>query len=68
MPFDGLFEVKKRPVELHPQPRAFEEDDFSPGGRLLVVLHGLSMNDREWTSNQHNHAEALAEHSDYTPV
>lgn len=68
VPFDGLFEVEKRPVELHPQPLALEEDGFSPGGRLLVVAHGLSMNDREWTSNQHNHAEALAEHSGYTPV
>jgi pimeloyl-ACP methyl ester carboxylesterase len=26
------------------------------------------MNDREWTSHQHNHAEALAESHGYTPV
>ncbi len=64
----GLFEVAKRPVELYPQPQALQEENFSPGGRLLVVVHGLSMNDREWTSNQHNHAEALAEDSGYTPV
>jgi hypothetical protein len=65
---EGLFEVEKRPVELYPQPAALQEEGFSPGGRLLVVVHGLSMNDREWTSNQHNHAEALAEEGGYTPV
>ena len=65
---DGLFEIEKRPVEIYPQPAALQEEGFSPGGRLLVVVHGLSMNDREWTSNQHNHAEALAEDSGYTPV
>jgi len=68
IPFANLFEVEKRPVEIHPQPKALTENGFSPTGRLLILVHGLSMNDREWTSHQHNHAEALAENSDYTPV
>lgn len=67
-PFANLFEVEKRSVEIHPQPKALAENGFSPGRRLLILVHGLSMNDREWTSRQHNHAEALAENSDYTPV
>jgi pimeloyl-ACP methyl ester carboxylesterase len=68
IPFANLFEVEKRPVEIHPQPTALTESGFSPGRKLLILVHGLSMNDREWTSHQHNHAEALAQHSDYTPV
>jgi hypothetical protein len=41
-------------------------------GKVLIVIHGLCMNDRQWTS-QHagqpvNHAEALATALGYTPV
>ena len=68
IPFANLFEVEKRFVEIHPRPKALAEKDFSPGRRLLILAHGLSMNDREWTSHQHNHAETLAENNDYTPV
>jgi pimeloyl-ACP methyl ester carboxylesterase len=68
IPFANLFEVEKRSVEIHPQPKALTANGFSPTGKLLILVHGLSMNDREWTSHQHNHGEALAEHSDYTPV
>jgi pimeloyl-ACP methyl ester carboxylesterase len=68
IPFANLFEVNKRSVEVYPQPQAFLEAGFCPGRRLLILAHGLCMNDREWTSHQHNHAEALAESNDYTPV
>jgi pimeloyl-ACP methyl ester carboxylesterase len=68
IPFANLFEVEKRPVEIYPHPTALTDEGFSPGGKLLILVHGLSMNDREWTSHQHNHAEALAQDSDYTPV
>jgi pimeloyl-ACP methyl ester carboxylesterase len=68
MPFANLFEVEKRPVEIYPRPIALAEQAFKPGRRLLILAHGLSMNDREWTAHQHNHAEALAEENDYTPV
>ncbi|MCX2980555.1 alpha/beta hydrolase [Halieaceae bacterium IMCC14734] len=64
----SLFEVEKRSIEIHPQPNALTDDAFNPTGKLLILVHGLSMNEREWTSHQHNHAEALAENSDYTPV
>jgi pimeloyl-ACP methyl ester carboxylesterase len=67
-PLTDLLELEKRSVEVHPRPTALADNGFSPGGKLLVLVHGLSMNDREWTSNQHNHAEALAQSGDYTPV
>jgi pimeloyl-ACP methyl ester carboxylesterase len=68
IPFANLFEVEKRPVEIHPQPIALGAQGFKPQRRLLILVHGLSMNDREWTAHQHNHAEALARDNDYTPV
>ena len=41
-------------------------------GKLLVVLHGLCMNDLQWTSGSdsqaYNHADLLAKALGYTPV
>lgn len=37
-------------------------------GKLLVVLHGLCMNDWQWTSSGYNHAQILANELGYTPV
>ena len=68
VPFADLFEMEKRPVEIWPQRAALDENDFTPGRRLLVLVHGLSMNDRAWTSQQHNHGEVLADSEGYTPV
>jgi pimeloyl-ACP methyl ester carboxylesterase len=37
-------------------------------GHLLVLLHGLCMNDRQWLRNGHDHGEALAQALGCTPV
>ena len=37
-------------------------------GKLLVVLHGLCMNDLQWTTAGYNHADVLAKGLGYTPV
>ena len=37
-------------------------------GKLLVVLHGLCMNDLQWTTGGYNHADVLAKELGYTPV
>lgn len=66
--FGHLFDADRRSVQIHPQAHALAENDFTPGRRLLVLLHGLAMNEREWTSRGHNHAEVLAEKHGYTPV
>lgn len=63
-----LFETRRRPVEIYPQPTALTDPGFEPGTRLLIMLHGMSMSDTQWTSHQHNHAETLAENHGYTPV
>jgi hypothetical protein len=66
--FANLFETEKRPVEIHPQPRALTDPEFAPGGRLLILVHGLCMSDREWTAHGHNHAQMLTDANGYTPV
>ncbi len=40
----------------------------SAGRKLLVLLHGLCMNDRQWTRRGHDHGQALAQALGYTPV
>ncbi|HSV70778.1 MAG TPA: alpha/beta hydrolase [Methylibium sp.] len=38
------------------------------GGRLLVLIHGLCMNDLQWLREGHDHGAALARDLGYTPV
>jgi pimeloyl-ACP methyl ester carboxylesterase len=38
------------------------------GGRLLVLLHGLCMNDLQWSREGHDHGAALAREPGFTPV
>jgi hypothetical protein len=37
-------------------------------GRVLVLLHGLCMNDLQWQREGHDHGAALAQAGGYTPV
>jgi pimeloyl-ACP methyl ester carboxylesterase len=38
------------------------------GGKLLVLVHGSSMNDRQWSRLGHDHGASLARDLGYTPV
>ena len=38
------------------------------GDRLLVLMHGLCMNDLQWQREDHDHAARLAREAGYTPV
>lgn len=40
----------------------------SPSPRLLVQVHGLCMNDRQWRRNGHDHGEQLARALGYTAL
>ena len=40
----------------------------SAGTRLVVLLHGLCMNDLQWRRKGHDHGAALAHDCGYTPV
>ncbi len=37
-------------------------------GKILLMVHGLCMNDIQWTRKDHNHGEALAKELGKTPI
>jgi len=37
-------------------------------GKVLLLVHGLCLNDEHWTRDGHNHGEALAADLAYTPI
>jgi pimeloyl-ACP methyl ester carboxylesterase len=45
-----------------------ENNDKKVNGKILLMVHGLCMNDIQWTWKGHNHGEILAESFDFTPV
>jgi pimeloyl-ACP methyl ester carboxylesterase len=40
----------------------------APSSRVLVLVHGLAMNDLQWTRNGHDHGHALARDAGFTPL
>lgn len=42
--------------------------DVTPGNKLLVLVHGLCMNDRQWNRDGHDHGAALADELAYLPL
>jgi pimeloyl-ACP methyl ester carboxylesterase len=44
------------------------EPSTAPTGRILVLVHGLAMNDLQWARHGHDHGQALARDAGYTPV
>jgi len=55
-----------KPLELEKSALAARLPDA--GGRLLVMLHGLCMNDLQWAREGHDHGVALAHELGFTPV
>jgi PGAP1-like protein len=51
-------------IPMRLKPAAIPE----PTGKLLVLVHGLCMNDLQWNREGHDHGEALARDLSYTPV
>jgi PGAP1-like protein len=40
----------------------------TPSPKVVVLVHGLCMNDLQWTRREHDHGTALARNLGYTPV
>jgi hypothetical protein len=55
-----------RPLALDTAALAAAVPDAGP--RVLVLLHGLCMNDLQWTRAGHDHGQALARDLGYTPL
>ena len=45
-----------------------QQDDVTPANKLVVLVHGLCMNDRQWSRNGHDHGAALADEQGYLPL
>jgi pimeloyl-ACP methyl ester carboxylesterase len=56
------------PMSLRIDGRPYEAALRAPTGRLLVLVHGLAMNDLQWTRRGHDHGRALARELGFTPV
>lgn len=66
--FGHMFETRRRAMDIFPVGEALAEEDFKPSARILILAHGLCMNDMEWTSQQYNHGHMLADNNGYSPV
>jgi hypothetical protein len=53
---------------LEPEARSLAATIPRPGGKLVVLAHGLCTNDLQWTRRGHDHGAALARDLGYTPV
>jgi pimeloyl-ACP methyl ester carboxylesterase len=58
--------VAGRPLALAGAPLASQLPE--PASRLLVLAHGLCMNDLQWSRRGHDHGQALARDLGFTPV
>jgi pimeloyl-ACP methyl ester carboxylesterase len=56
------------PMALRIGGRRYKAALQAPTGRLLVLVHGLAMNDLQWTRQGHDHGQALARDLGFTPV
>jgi len=45
-----------------------QRSDAAPANKLLVLVHGLCMNDRQWNRDGHDHGAALANELGYLPL
>src|SRR5262249_53335303 len=54
------------PLELTPEGLAAAIS--SPSAKVVVLVHGLCMNDRQWKRQGHDHGAALARDLLFTPV
>ena len=67
---DMSLRFRRYPVNVHDPMTIFEQhSDVTPATKkLLVLVHGLCMNDRHWNRDGHDHGAALAQELGYLPL
>ena len=66
---DMSLRYRGRPVDIHDPSSLFEQYcDVTPANKLLVLVHGLCMNDQQWNLDGHDHGAALANELGYLPL
>lgn len=53
---------------MHAPLHVFEHQDVRSSNKLVVLIHGLCMNDRQWHRDGHDHGAALAQEHGYLPL
>jgi pimeloyl-ACP methyl ester carboxylesterase len=56
------------PMTFRVHGRPLQGPPANATGRVLVLVHGLAMNDLQWTRKGHDHGQALARDLGFTPV
>jgi pimeloyl-ACP methyl ester carboxylesterase len=58
-----------RQVDIHDPSSVLEQHgDLQLANKILVLVHGLCMNDRQWSRDGHDHGAALADELGYLPL
>ncbi|MFT5646561.1 MAG: pimeloyl-ACP methyl ester carboxylesterase [Aureispira sp.] len=64
LPMQFKYQGKAIPL----QSKAIEETYSKPSGKILLMIHGLCMDDLQWHRNGHNHGELLAKEFNLSPI
>jgi pimeloyl-ACP methyl ester carboxylesterase len=59
---------RDRPLDPADPAGALGSAQDTAGSRILVMVHGLCLNERHWTREGHDHGAALADELGYTPL
>ena len=66
---DMSLRYRGRRVDPRDPTSVFEQHgDVTLPSKLLVLVHGLCMNDRQWSRDGHDHGAALADELGYLPL
>ena len=67
-PLSIPMQFKQNGKSIKPDRLSISEALSKINGKILLMVHGLCMNDLLWQHNGHNHGEALAKELDFTTV
>lgn len=59
---------RDRPLDPANPADALGSEPDAAGSRILVMVHGLCLNERHWNRDGHDHGAALADELGYTPL
>ena len=63
--FGDYLEATQNPLAINMELRQTTQ---TPGSKLLILVHGLCMNDVQWLRDGHDHGAALGQALGYTPI
>lgn len=61
-------QFKHQSKQISIDPESLRQAYPAINGKILLMVHGLCMNDIQWTRKEHNHGTALTEELNKTPI